>query len=81
MDASSMKRLVVMGLSALAVLLNKKFGLNLGEAEVAAVAAIVVTFLAGSNLKEVANKKAEVAAAAVKSTEDAAAALGGKVVP
>lgn len=81
MDANSLKRLVVAALSAGALVLNKKFGLELGDAEIAAIAGIVMTFLAGSNLRAIADKKAEAAAAEVKSSSDAAATLGGKVVP
>jgi hypothetical protein len=79
MEPNSLKRLIVTGLSAVAIILNQKFGLNLGDAEIAALAAIIVTFLAGSNLRAMADKKAEVAAAAIDSTEKAAAVLGGEV--
>lgn len=72
-----LKRLLLAALSTAVVALNKKLGLNLGEAEIAAIAAIIMSALWGSNLKEAAIKKAEAAAAAVKTPEDAAAVLKG----
>jgi len=81
MDANSLKRLVVAALSAAAVFINKKFGFALGEAEIAAIAGIVITYLAQSAVVQKAKLAGESAAAEVADANKAAEVLGGKVVP
>jgi hypothetical protein len=75
------KRILVTLLGVGSVALNKKFGLNLGDAEIAAIASLIITFVGQSAWKEAAMAKAEVAAGNVNTLEDAAKVLGPQPVP
>ena len=59
MDSAGLKRLGVTLVGAAAVVANKKWGLNLGDVEIEALAAMVLGFLAQSSWKETALDKAE----------------------
>lgn len=80
-DNPSLKRLGVTVAGSAAIALNKKFGLGLDATDIMALGGIVVTYLAQSAVVQKAKIAGESAAAAVKTSGDAAAALGGKVVP
>ena len=75
------KRIIASLIGVAAVALNNKFGLGISEAGQAEITALVIAFITQSKWGEVAHAKAEAAAAAVKSVDDAAAMLGGKVEP
>lgn len=63
-DNGSMRRLVALMLAPAFTVVNKKFGLNLGEAEVDAVLALVGVYIMQSAWKEQAMAKVEAAKSA-----------------
>lgn len=77
----SAKRLIVTAAGGTAVALNKKLGLGLDANDVMALAGIVMAYLAQSAIVSKAKLAGEKAAAEVKTADDAAKTLGGKVVP
>ncbi len=77
----SLKRLLVTTAGAGAIALNKKWGLNLGDVEVEALAALVIGFLAQSAYKEAAKAKGVEAAATIKTPGDAVAVLNEAAKP
>lgn len=75
----SLKRLGVTVAGSAAIALNKKLNLGLEANDIMALAGIVVTYIAGSNWKAVADAKGKAAADAVTNSADAAKVLGGEV--
>lgn len=73
LGGSTFRRFVVFAVGAVAVLLNKKLGLELGMEEQAALVTLVIAYLGQSAYKEAAKAKAMVSAADIKSVEDAIA--------
>ena len=84
MEPNQIKRWVTLALGVLAVLFNKKLGLNLGEVEIAALATMVSVFIGASNAKEFGIAKveaqAETAAKEIDSREKAMGVLRGPSV-
>lgn len=85
-DQASLKRFVVMLIGVLAIVLNKKLGLNLDDTQQALLATMITAFIVSSNSKEKAIIQAEAfgvqAGQTVKTVSEAEAVLkGGKASP
>lgn len=63
LESATLRRLLVLGVTAGILVAEKKLGLELDASTKAEVTALVVAYLIASNVKEAALKKAEAAAA------------------
>jgi Mg2+/Co2+ transporter CorB len=71
-NSGTFRRLVVFLVSGLVLLLNKKLGLDISDAEATAFAGLVIAYIAQSALKETAVAKAAIAAGEIDSVTKAA---------
>jgi hypothetical protein len=78
-DSGSLKRLGTFALTSGVIAVNKKLDLGLEAGDIAALVALALGYITQSMVHEKAKLAGEQAAAAVVTTKDAAAVLGGEV--